>query len=144
MISASFGSGRARSFAPSQGARIQILVSSLVCSRTGLAYQSESRTLELLGLPRWTKVEQIRERDLMMSQEVRQMPEDPMILLVEASRRFLAGNFGIMPPSRSSMPQILRAGTLLMFHRWSLSRRCLCRQRRRNTILRRCRPARDL
>ncbi len=48
-----------------------------------IRYQSESRTLELLGLPRRTKVEQIRERDLMMPQEVRQMPEDRMILLVE-------------------------------------------------------------
>ena len=40
------------------------------------AISRKSRTLELLGLPRRTKVEQIRERDLMMPQEVRQMPED--------------------------------------------------------------------
>jgi len=51
-----------------------------------IRYQSESRTIEILGLPRRTKVEQIRERDLMMPQEVRQMPESKMILLVEGQR----------------------------------------------------------
>lgn len=51
-----------------------------------IRYQSESRTLEMMGLPRRTKVEQIRERDLMMPQEVRQMPEDRLILLVEGQR----------------------------------------------------------
>lgn len=51
-----------------------------------IRYKSESRTLELMGLPRRTKVEQIRERDLMMPQEVRQMPENRMILLVEGQR----------------------------------------------------------
>lgn len=51
-----------------------------------IRYQSESRTIELVGLPRRTKVEQIRERDLMMPQEVRQMPENKMILLVEGQR----------------------------------------------------------
>ncbi|PWE53684.1 conjugal transfer protein TraG [Metarhizobium album] len=51
-----------------------------------IRYQSESRTLELLGLPRRTRVEQIRERDLMMPQEIRQMPEDRMVLLVEGQR----------------------------------------------------------
>ena len=51
-----------------------------------IRYQSESRTVELLGLPRRTKSEQIRDRDLMMPQEVRQMPEDRMILLVEGQR----------------------------------------------------------
>lgn len=51
-----------------------------------IRYQSESRTIELLGLPRRTKVEQIRERDLLMPQEIRQMPENKMILLVEGQR----------------------------------------------------------
>ncbi len=51
-----------------------------------IRYQSESRTLELMGLPRRTKVEQIRERDLMMPQEIRQMSEDSAILLVEGQR----------------------------------------------------------
>ncbi|UTV41833.1 type IV secretory system conjugative DNA transfer family protein (plasmid) [Ensifer adhaerens] len=51
-----------------------------------IRYQSESRTIELLGVPRRTKVEQIRERDLMMPQEVRQMPENKMILLIEGQR----------------------------------------------------------
>jgi type IV secretion system protein VirD4 len=39
-----------------------------------------------MGLPRRTKVEQIRERDLMMPQEIRQMPEKNAILLVEGQR----------------------------------------------------------
>ncbi|WP_114217125.1 type IV secretory system conjugative DNA transfer family protein [Ochrobactrum sp. 3-3] len=51
-----------------------------------IRYQSESRTIELVGLPRRTKVEQIRERDLMMPQEVRQMPERKMVLLIEGQR----------------------------------------------------------
>jgi type IV secretion system protein VirD4 len=51
-----------------------------------IRYKSESRTLEMMGLPRRTKVEQIRERDLMMPQEVRQMAEDRMLLLVEGQR----------------------------------------------------------
>jgi type IV secretion system protein VirD4 len=51
-----------------------------------IRYQSETRTLELMGLPRRTKVEQIRERDLMMPQEIRQMPEKNAILLVEGQR----------------------------------------------------------
>lgn len=49
--------------------------------RKTIRYQSESRTIELIGIPRRTKVEQIRERDLMMPQEIRQMPADRMILL---------------------------------------------------------------
>lgn len=49
-------------------------------------YKSESRTIELFGLPRRTKVEQIRERDLMMPQEVRQMPADKMILIVQGQK----------------------------------------------------------
>ncbi|KQS71591.1 conjugal transfer protein TraG [Rhizobium sp. Leaf371] len=51
-----------------------------------IRYKSESRTLELMGLPRRTKVEQIRERDLMMPQEIRQMPENRMLLLVEGQK----------------------------------------------------------
>ena len=39
-------------------------------------YKTESRTIELMGLHRRTKVEQLRERDLMMPQEVRQMPAE--------------------------------------------------------------------
>ncbi|MDW9899888.1 type IV secretory system conjugative DNA transfer family protein [Sinorhizobium meliloti] len=45
-----------------------------------IRYQWESRT------PRRTRVEQIRERDLMMPQEVRQMPENKMVLLIEGQR----------------------------------------------------------
>ena len=46
-------------------------------------YKTESRTIELMGLHRRTKVEQLRERDLMMAQEIRQMPGDKMIILAE-------------------------------------------------------------
>lgn len=46
-------------------------------------YKTESRTIELMGLHRRTKVEQLRERDLMMPQEVRQMPREKMIILAE-------------------------------------------------------------
>lgn len=55
-----------------------------------IRYQSESRTIEFFGLPRRTKVEQIRDRDLMMPQEIRQMPEDRMILLTEGQRPIFA------------------------------------------------------
>ncbi|MCJ9672792.1 MULTISPECIES: type IV secretory system conjugative DNA transfer family protein, partial [unclassified Neorhizobium] len=56
-----------------------------------IRYKSESRTIELIGLPRRTKVEQIRERDLMMPQEVRQMPSERMILLIEGQPSIFAG-----------------------------------------------------
>jgi len=46
-------------------------------------YKTESRTIELMGLHRRTKVEQLRERDLMMPQEVRQMPGDKMVIMAE-------------------------------------------------------------
>jgi type IV secretion system protein VirD4 len=49
-------------------------------------YKSESRTIELFGWPRRTKVEQIRERDLMMPQEIRQMPADKIILIVQGQQ----------------------------------------------------------
>jgi type IV secretion system protein VirD4 len=54
-----------------------------------IRYQSESRTLELFGLPRRTKVEQIREKDLLMPQEIRQLPKDKFVLLVEGQRPIL-------------------------------------------------------
>ncbi|MGX5851043.1 type IV secretory system conjugative DNA transfer family protein [Mesorhizobium sp. PL10] len=49
-------------------------------------YQSESRTIELFGLPRRTKVEQIRERDLLMPQEIRQMSADKLILIAQGQK----------------------------------------------------------
>jgi type IV secretion system protein VirD4 len=53
-------------------------------------YKTESRTIELMGLHRRTKVEQLRERDLMMPQEVRQMSSDKMLVLVEGQSPILA------------------------------------------------------
>ena len=57
-------------------------VSKALGKRT-VRYKTESRTIELMGLHRRTKVEQLRERDLMMPQEVRQMPGDKMVILAE-------------------------------------------------------------
>lgn len=51
-----------------------------------IRYKSTSRSIELMGLHRRTEIEQIRERDLMMAQEVRQMPMDRMVLLVEGQK----------------------------------------------------------
>jgi type IV secretion system protein VirD4 len=53
-------------------------------------YKTESRTIELMGLHRRTKVEQLRERDLMMPQEVRQMSADKMVILAEGQGPILA------------------------------------------------------
>jgi len=53
-------------------------------------YKTESRTIELMGLHRRTKVEQLRERDLMMPQEVRQMRGDKMIILAEGRNPIFA------------------------------------------------------
>jgi type IV secretion system protein VirD4 len=63
-------------------------------------YKTESRTIELMGLHRRTKVEQLRERDLMMPQEVRQMPAGKMIILAEGQAPILADKlrFFATPP----------------------------------------------
>lgn len=55
-----------------------------------IRYRTESRTIELMGLHRRTKVEQLRERDLMMPQEVRQMPGDKMVILAEGQNPIFA------------------------------------------------------
>ncbi|EPE97082.1 TRAG family protein [Rhizobium grahamii CCGE 502] len=76
-----------------------------------IRYQSETRTIERLGLPRRTRVEQIRERDLMMPQEVRQMPEDRAILLVEGQKPILAGKlrYHAVEPFKSAAARRLQA-----------------------------------
>ena len=51
-----------------------------------IRYQSESRTIEVMGLNRRTRIEQIRDRDLLMPQEVRQLPETDLVLLVEGQK----------------------------------------------------------
>jgi type IV secretion system protein VirD4 len=67
------------------GANDQVTAESVSKSlgKRTVRYKTESRTIELMGLHRRTKVEQLRERDLMMPQEVRQMPADKMIILAE-------------------------------------------------------------
>jgi type IV secretion system protein VirD4 len=64
-------------------------VSKALGKRT-VRYKTESRTIELMGLHRRTKVEQLRERDLMMPQEVRQMPADKMVILAEGQNPIFA------------------------------------------------------
>lgn len=51
--------------------------------RQTVRYHAQSRTMEFMGMPKRSKVEQIRERDLMMPQEVRQMPADGLVILAE-------------------------------------------------------------
>ncbi|RWX57992.1 type IV secretory system conjugative DNA transfer family protein, partial [Mesorhizobium sp. M2A.F.Ca.ET.039.01.1.1] len=58
--------------------------------RRTVRYKTESRTIELMGLHRRTKVEQLRERDLMMPQEIRQLPPEKMLVLVEGQSPILA------------------------------------------------------
>lgn len=55
-----------------------------------------------MGLHRRTKVEQLRERDLMMPQEVRQMPEDKMVIMAEGQGPIFADKlrFFQTPPFR--------------------------------------------
>lgn len=54
-----------------------------------IRYQSETRALNGFGAARRTRVEQIRERDLMMPQEIRTMPDTRLILLIEGQRPIL-------------------------------------------------------
>jgi type IV secretion system protein VirD4 len=58
--------------------------------RQTVRYVTESKTIELMGLHRRTKVEQLRARDLMMPQEVRQLASEKMIVLVEGQNPILA------------------------------------------------------
>lgn len=66
-------------------------------------YKTESRTIELTGLHRRTKVEQLRERDLMMPQEIRQMSDHKMIILAEGQSPVLADKlrFFSTPPFKA-------------------------------------------
>lgn len=80
-----------------------------------IRYKTESRTIELMGLHRRTKVEQLRDRDLMMPQEVRQMPREKMIILAEGQGPIFADKlrfFRTMPFremerfSRAHLPEV--------------------------------------
>ena len=64
-------------------------VSKALGKRT-VRYKTESRSIALMGLHRRTKVEQLRERDLMMPQEVRQLSTDKMLVLAEGQGPILA------------------------------------------------------
>jgi type IV secretion system protein VirD4 len=58
--------------------------------RRTVRYITESKTIELMGLHRRTKMEQVRARDLMMPQEVRQLASEKMLVLVEGQNPILA------------------------------------------------------
>lgn len=66
-------------------------------------FKTESRTIELTGLHRRARVEQLRERDLMMPQEIRQMPDHKMIILTEGQSPVLADKlrFFSTPPFKA-------------------------------------------
>ncbi|RTM10870.1 MAG: type IV secretory system conjugative DNA transfer family protein [Hyphomicrobiales bacterium] len=70
--------------------------------RQTVRYKTESKTIEVMGLHRRTKVEQLRERDLMMPQEVRQLASEKMLVLVEGQNPILADKlrFFAMKPFR--------------------------------------------
>ncbi|WOC15620.1 type IV secretory system conjugative DNA transfer family protein [Pseudochrobactrum sp. MP213Fo] len=67
-------------------------------------YKTETVTLELFGFNKRTKVEQVREVDLMLPQEVRQLNEKKMILFVEGQRPIFADKirFFEMEPFKSA------------------------------------------
>lgn len=50
---------------------------------TTMTYWTESRSVQIIGLNHRSRLQQKRERDLLMPQEVRQLPIDDMILLAE-------------------------------------------------------------
>lgn len=58
--------------------------------RRTLRYQTLSRTIEPMGFSRRTKVGQLKERDLMMPQEIRQLPSDKMLVIAEGQNPILA------------------------------------------------------
>ncbi len=58
--------------------------------RHTIRYQSVSRSIEPFGFHKRTKVEQIRERELMMPQEVRKMARENLVLLVEGQSPIFA------------------------------------------------------
>lgn len=74
------------------GANDQITAESISkgLGKRTVRYKTESRTIEMMGLHRRTKVEQLRERDLMMPQEVRQMPAEKMVILAEGQNPIFA------------------------------------------------------
>ncbi|MDX0276294.1 TraM recognition domain-containing protein [Sinorhizobium meliloti] len=91
-----------------------------------IRYQSESRT------PRRTRVEQIRERDLMMPQEVRQMPENKMVLLIEGQRLIFGESSGSSKRSTSNQPSRIPRPTYRKCRKSIISRRRSCRRQPRN------------
>ena len=46
-------------------------------------FKTESKSIELMGMHRRTMIEQLRERDLLMPQEVRQLPTQELVILAE-------------------------------------------------------------
>jgi type IV secretion system protein VirD4 len=46
-------------------------------------FKTESKSMEMMGVPRRTMIEQLRERDLLMPQELRQLPPQEFVILAE-------------------------------------------------------------
>jgi len=74
--------------------------------RRTLRYKTESRTIEPMGLPRRTKVEQLRERDLMMPQEIRQLPPEKMLVICEGQNPILADKLRFYAVKRFRDPEL--------------------------------------
>ncbi|AYD00624.1 conjugative coupling protein [Neorhizobium sp. NCHU2750] len=58
--------------------------------KTTIKFKTLSRSGDLFGQSRLSKTEQVRERDLMMSQEIREMPGGQMLILCEGQKPILA------------------------------------------------------
>ena len=48
-----------------------------------MRFKTESKSIEMMGMHRRTMIEQLRERDLLMPQEVRQLPTQELVILAE-------------------------------------------------------------
>lgn len=75
-------------------------------------YTTESRTLELMGMHRRTKVEHVAERDLMMPQEVRRMPSHKMVILPEGQGPILADKLRFYTTAEFSGPEKLSRSSI--------------------------------
>ena len=97
-------------------------------------YKTESRTIELMGLHRRTKVEQLRERDLMMPQEVRQMPQTRWSFWPRGRIRSSPTSYVISRRRRSLPWSGSRGQTCRTCLRQNSCRNGRCRQRHLNML----------
>jgi type IV secretion system protein VirD4 len=57
--------------------------------KTTVHYETTSRQIQFMGVHKRSTMQQVRDRDLRMPQEIRQMPESDMIILVEGRKSIL-------------------------------------------------------